>query len=276
MPTAAEIRAAIQAGPQTQDALDEAMMKYTPAQMAAAFPEFGSVGNWNTAAADAQRRLETKATTARREAMFGPGGVAEGQEFYVSPPVDGGPARAKTAAEIEAQRITDLVNQYSGNSKLSQEEINASQAAAQQAVKDGRLSQSAYNFLQYRQGETDPMRQERIGVLQSRDGTNPFDPSLWTMAEESAATAQRRADMFGETPAWNAPNALATQAARNDAADALAAQRAREAAAGPFVAGPGGSAPSGLLTGGTPTAGTPTAGTPTAVSYTHLTLPTSP
>jgi hypothetical protein len=264
MATAAEIRAAILAGPQTQDALDEAMMTYTPAQMAAAFPEYGGIGNFNTAASDAQRRLETKATLARQDAMFGPGGSAQGRSLVVSPDDLANPNQQLTAAQIEAQRLTSLVNQYGGSSRLPQAEIDAAQAAAQQAVKDGRLSQSAYNFLQYRQGETDPMQQVKIGELQSQRGVNPYDQNLWAMGEEAAATAQRRADMFGETPAWNAPNAIATQAARNAAADALAAQRAREAAAGPFVAGPGGSAPSGLLTGGTPTAGTPTAGTPTA------------
>ena len=257
MATAAEIRAAILAGPQTQDALDEAMMTYTPAQMAAAFPEYGGIGNFNTAASDAQRRLETKATLARQDAMFGPGGSAQGRSIVVSPDDLANPNQPLTAAQIEAQRLTSLVNQYGGSSRLPQAEIDAAQAAAQQAVKDGRLSQSAYNFLQYRQGETDPMQQVKIGELQAQRGVNPYGQNMWSMAEESAATAQRRADMSGEATPWNAPNALATQAARNAAQAAADAQRARESAAGPFVAGPGGSAPSGLLTGGTPT-GTPT------------------
>jgi hypothetical protein len=254
------------------------MMTYTPAQMAAAFPEYGGIGNFNTAASDAQRRLETKATLARREAMFGPGGSAQGRSIVVSPDDLANPNQPLTAAQIEAQRLTNLVNQYGGSSQLSQPEINVSQAAAQQAVKDGRLSQSAYNFLQYRQGETDPMRQERIGTLQTRDATNPFDPSLWTMAEESAATAQRRADMFGETPAWNAPNAIATQTARNAAADALAAQRAKESAAGIFTVGPSGNnvVPSGLLTGGTPTITPPPAATGTPTETIRGLLTTAP
>ena len=43
MATAAEIQAELAAGPQTQDALDAALLKYSPAEMAAAFPQFGNV-----------------------------------------------------------------------------------------------------------------------------------------------------------------------------------------------------------------------------------------
>jgi hypothetical protein len=49
MATAAQIRAEIAAGPQTQEALDAALLKYSPAEMAAAFPQFGDVNDYDTA-----------------------------------------------------------------------------------------------------------------------------------------------------------------------------------------------------------------------------------
>ncbi len=56
MATAAEIQAELAAGPQTQDALDAILVKYSPADLAAAFPQFGGEEQYATARAEAERR----------------------------------------------------------------------------------------------------------------------------------------------------------------------------------------------------------------------------
>lgn len=52
----AALRAQIEAGPRTQAALDQAFATYSPAQLAAAFPEFGGVEQYTAAAAEAAAR----------------------------------------------------------------------------------------------------------------------------------------------------------------------------------------------------------------------------
>jgi hypothetical protein len=240
----AALRAAIQAGPQTQDALNEAYMTYTPAQLQAAFPEYGTIENYNAAAAKAYSDMEIKAREAGREAMFGPGGSSQGRSVVVSPDDAANPNRPLTAAEKEAQRLQSLVNGYSGPSKLSQAELDAGKAAAQQAVKDGKLSQADYDFLVWRTNETDPMMQIKIGDVYARQGTNPFSPESWGIAKEANAKTARQNELYAQngiktqTPEWLQPNGLATQKARNDAAAAAAAKAAAEAANSPFRAGP--------------------------------------
>ena len=67
-PTAAEqaaaLRALIKAGPQTQEELDKALLKYSPQQLAAAFPEFGGVPEYTTAAEEARKRAAAAAAAA--------------------------------------------------------------------------------------------------------------------------------------------------------------------------------------------------------------------
>ncbi len=52
----AALRAQLEAGPRTQAALDQAFATYSPAQLAAAFPEFGGVEQYTQAAAEAAAR----------------------------------------------------------------------------------------------------------------------------------------------------------------------------------------------------------------------------
>jgi len=56
MATAAQIQAEIAAGPQTQDALDAILVKYSPAELAAALPQYGGVDDYANARAEAERR----------------------------------------------------------------------------------------------------------------------------------------------------------------------------------------------------------------------------
>lgn len=56
MATAAQIQAEIAAGPQTQDALDAILVKYSPAELAAALPQYGGEADYANARAEAERR----------------------------------------------------------------------------------------------------------------------------------------------------------------------------------------------------------------------------
>ena len=262
------LRAAIQAGPQTQDALNEAFMTYTPAQLQAAFPEFGSVESYNAASGKAYSDMEIKAREAGREAMFGPGGSAQGRSVVTSPDDYSNPNRVLTSAEQEAKRLQDLVSGYKGVSKVPQAEIDAAKAAAQQAVKDGKLSQADYDFLVWRTNEISPMSQQKIGQDYVTQGTNPYSQASWSIAKEANAKAARQAQLYKDnglptqTPDWQTPGYEARQKARDDAAAAAAAKAA--ATPSPFTAGPVVGPTPGLITGNmtTPTK-TPTGGNTT-------------
>jgi hypothetical protein len=93
MATAEEIRAAIQAGPQTQDALDQAFATYTPAQLAAAFPEYGSESDYATASAAAKDR-------AASAAVAGPG-----NDNFVPPP---GTTKQGYSREYTAEQLAGI------------------------------------------------------------------------------------------------------------------------------------------------------------------------
>lgn len=54
--TTEELRAQLEAGPRTQEALDQAFATYSPAQLAAAFPEYGGLEDYTRAAAAAAAR----------------------------------------------------------------------------------------------------------------------------------------------------------------------------------------------------------------------------
>jgi hypothetical protein len=112
MATAEEIRAAIQAGPQTQAALDQAFATYTPAQMLAAFPEYAPASTSNDpnaglrayeAAAEASRARLADTTVA------GPTGGAP----YVAPggSKSSGYSRDYTPAELASIRAVWAGNQ---------------------------------------------------------------------------------------------------------------------------------------------------------------------
>jgi hypothetical protein len=83
MATAAEIRASILAGPQTQAALDQALTTYTPAEMAAAFPEYGGEEQYKTAAKAAAEKAAASSNAAQpsyaeQVAQWRAGAIASG------------------------------------------------------------------------------------------------------------------------------------------------------------------------------------------------------
>jgi hypothetical protein len=264
------LRAAIQGGPQTQAALDAAMLKYTPAQLQAAFPEYGRVSDYNSAAQDAYARQEQKDTEGRRT-----------NPNYVSTAV-GGPVV----------------------SKVPQSEIDAGKAAAQQAVKEGKLSQEDYDFLVWRQNETSGMSQQKISEDYARQGRNPYDPESWKIAKEANANAKSRNDLLAQNgqpvqkPDWTVPGYEARQAQRdkdNAARQAtIAAGQSPNVVAGPVKVTPPTSGPvigpvppptitpppppppTGIINSNrTPPSSTPSTGNPTTPSTGNPTTPTA-
>jgi hypothetical protein len=220
----AALRAAIQGGPQTQDALDIAMMTYTPAQLQAAFPEYGRVSDYNSAAQEAQARQEVKDREARRA-----------DPSYVSV--------AASTPKVSA---------------VPQSEIDAAKAAAQQAVKDGKLSQEDYDFLVWRTNEINPMSQQKIGQDYATQGSNPYDPKNWDIAKEANATAKSKNELYAQNglptqqPDWTVPGYAERQAKRD--ADIAAKNAAQIAGQNPNVrVGPFGGGPT--VGGGNSTAG---------------------
>jgi hypothetical protein len=181
------LRASIQAGPQTQDALDAAMLKYTPAQLQAAFPEYGRVSDYNVAGQEAYNRQEIKDREARRA-----------NPSYVSVAVNG-----------------PVV------SKVPQSEIDAAKAAAQQAVKEGKLSQEDYDFLVWRTNEINPMTQQKISQDYATQGSNPYDQKNWAMAKEANAKTARQNELYAQNGLppqkadWTVPGYEARQAQRD-------------------------------------------------------------
>jgi hypothetical protein len=82
--TPEELRAQIEAGPRTQAALDQAFATYSPAQLAAAFPEFGGVDQYTQAAAEAAARTQAA------QAQSTPAPPADAGGFSAGPTVGPG------------------------------------------------------------------------------------------------------------------------------------------------------------------------------------------
>jgi hypothetical protein len=96
MATAAEIQAELAAGPQTQEALDAALLRYSPAEMAAAFPQFGNVADFNNAAAEAAARAQQNAPAQQDS---GPTLTAEQRDFITW--------QGQQISPVTGQRISD-------------------------------------------------------------------------------------------------------------------------------------------------------------------------
>jgi hypothetical protein len=217
MATAAQIQAEIAAGPQTQAALDAALLKYSPAEMAAAFPQFGNVADFNNATREAAQRVEQQTRIANREAMRAE--MAQtGEEFRIANP--GG----------------DVVIQSTPRPQMSaipQSEVDVARA---------RLTPEQRNFIDWKIEQIDPMQQERIGDQFARSGANPYLDAAG--AQEQIDRAKNRQALFqqaGVTPEanlapWQDPQWREKLKVEQDAR--AAAQEEARRNPGPFVAGP--------------------------------------
>jgi hypothetical protein len=283
MATAEEIRAAIQAGPQTQAALDQAFATYTPAQLAAAFPEYGSEAQYATAAAASKARLED--TT-----VAGPTGGAP----YVAPggSKSSGYSRDYTPAELASIRAVWAGNQNtpaalmkamqdtgvsvkdialavagSGDASTLQGFNNFFTQAGAPAGFGGMyqasdMSANDKSYIDWMLAQPDPLGRGTMADVYKSQGIDPYTNAgviaqaksqnqraadragLITEAGQTPVIYNNTGDPNGQIAAWQNPNWKAAQNARTAA---LAANNAAQTAASPKV----GVGPGGLLTGGT-------------------------
>lgn len=244
----AELRAQIEAGPRTQAALDQALLKYEPAQLAAAFPEFGGVADYNNAAREAYARVQAQEQADSRAAVRADM-AARGEEFRIANP--GGDV------QIESRP-------YPTMSAIPQSEIDAARA---------KLTPEQANFIDWQMRQIDPMQHQKLMDIYARQGSNPYLDGQ--RAQEQIDRAERRFDMFaeagvapGDIAPWMDPNWRTKQDAKDAADEARRQQQLRDAANSPFVTGGGGVVPGPTPGGGggvsptTPGPTTPGPGTP--------------
>lgn len=283
MATAEEIRAAIQAGPQTQAALDQAFATYTPAQLAAAFPEYGGEAQYTTAAAASKARLAdtTVAGPTGGPAYVAPGGSKSSGYSRDYTPAELASIRAvwagnqnSPAALMKAMQDTGvsvkdiaLAVAGSGDASTLQGFNNFFTQAGAPAGFGGMyqasdMSANDKSYIDWMLSQPNPAGPGTLADVYKAQGIDPYtNAGVIAQAKAQNATAASRADFYkqsGQTPviynntgdangqiaAWQNPNWKAAQDARTAA---LAARNAAQTAASPnVVAGPGG-----LLTGGT-------------------------
>lgn len=171
MATAAQIQAEIAAGPQTQAALDAALLKYSPAEMAAAFPQFGNVADFNNAARDAAQRVDQQTRIANREAMR-TDMAQTGEEVRVANP--GG-------------SVTTQGTPRPTMSAIPQSEVEVARA---------RLTPEQQQFIDWQLNQVNSMTGERVGDTFARQGVNPYANPEQAQAQIDRAT--RREDLFAQ------------------------------------------------------------------------------
>ena len=171
MATAAEIQAELVAGPQTQDALDAALLKYSPAEMAAAFPQFGNVADFNNATQQAYARVQQQQQAANRAAVQADM-AARGEEIRIANP--GGSVTTQSTPRP----------QISG---IPQSEVDAARA---------RLTPEQQQFIDWQITQVNSMTGERIGDAYARQGVNPYANPAQAQAQIDRAT--NREELFAQ------------------------------------------------------------------------------
>jgi hypothetical protein len=169
MATIDQIKAEIAAGPQTQEALDAALLKYSPEAMAAAFPEFGNVADYNNAAREAYQRAEQQALAQSREAVRADM-ARNGEEVRVANP--GGSVTTSSAPRPQM-------------SAIPQSEIDAARS---------KLTPEQQQFIDWQLNQVNSMTGERVGDTFARQGVNPYANPAQAQAQIDRAT--RREDLF--------------------------------------------------------------------------------
>jgi hypothetical protein len=171
MATAAEIQAELAAGPQTQAALDAALLKYSPAEMAAAFPQFGNVADFNNATQEAYARVQQQQQAAERAAVRADM-AARGEEIRIANP--GGSVTTQSTPRPQL-------------SAIPQAEVDAASA---------RLTPEQKQFIDWQMNQVNSMTGERIGDTYARQGVNPYaNPQ---QAQEQIDRASNREALFAQ------------------------------------------------------------------------------
>jgi len=222
--TADQIKAELAAGPQTQAALDAALLKYSPAQMAAAYPEFGNVADFNNAAREAAARVEQQQQAANRAAVRADMAVT-GEEFRIANP--GGDVTIQSTPRPTI-------------SAVPQSEIDAARA---------RLTPEQRNFIDWKIEQIDPMQHQRIGDQFARAGVNPYLDAAG--AQEQIDRASNREAAFRQAGVTSETNLRpwTTASTTTPAANTTASTASRTVVGGgtttsPFVIGGGNPTPS--------------------------------
>ena len=224
----AALRASIQAGPQTQEALDAALLTYTPAQLAAAFPEYGNVADYNNATREAYARVEQQRQAANREA-----------------------ARADMAAKGEDVRIANPGGSVTTQSTPPPTMSPIPQSEIDAAKKN--LTPEQLKFIDWQMQQPNPYGSGTLADLYAAQGVNPYaNPA---QAQAQIDRAGRREELFdqagvppGDLRPWNTPTPPGGKGGGGS-------KTPGPTTPGPFVTGP--------VAGPGPTTPTPTPTTPT-------------
>jgi hypothetical protein len=171
MATAAEIQAEAAAMPQNQDALDALLLRYSPAEMAAAFPQFGNVADFNNATQEAYARVQQQQQAAERAAVQADM-AARGEEIRIANP--GGSVTTQSTPRPQL-------------SAIPQAEVDAASA---------RLTPEQKQFIDWQMNQVNSMTGERIGDTYARQGVNPYaNPQ---QAQEQIDRASNREALFAQ------------------------------------------------------------------------------
>jgi hypothetical protein len=223
--TIQKIKTEIASMPQTQASLDTLLLKYAPAEMAAAFPEFGNVADYNNATREAFFRVQQQQQIASRAAVRADM-AAKGETIRITNPGEAAPSSASPFPKMSA---------------IPQSEIDAARA---------RLTPEQRNFIDWQISQTHPLLHRNIGEIFAEQGVNPYlNPS---QAQEQIDRSQSRKDLFsqaGVSPManlaeWNDPNWREKLEAERQAR-AAEQERSRQNP-GPFVIGGGTPASGGI------------------------------
>jgi hypothetical protein len=194
MATAAQIQAEAASMPQTQASLDALLLKYSPAEMAAAFPQFGNVADFNNATREAAQRVEQQQQAANREAVRADM-AAQGEEVRIANP--GGSVTTSNAPRPQM-------------SAIPQSEIDVARA---------RLTPEQQQFIDWQQSQINPMTGRPVSEDFSRQGVNPYlNPSqaqaqIDRAANREALFAQSGVEPGNLRPWTNVPPAAAAPVA---------------------------------------------------------------
>jgi len=205
MATAAQIQAEIAAGPQTQDALDAALLKYSPAEMAAAFPQFGNVADFNNATREAYARVQQQQQAANRAAVRADM-AARGEEFRIANPGGDVTTQGTTRPAMSAVPQTEMA---ASRSKLTKEQAE---------------------FIDWQMAQVNPLTGQRVADDFERQGVNPYADA--SRAQQQIDTAKNRTELLSQAGVstanvapWTDPNWRSQQQAKEDAERARADQQ---------------------------------------------------
>jgi len=222
----AALRAQIEAGPRTQSALDQAFATYTPAQLAAAFPEFGGVEDYTAAAAAAAARnspppaQDTSGFTAGP--MVGPGALPDNytipggtmdqgysrdytpeqrigiNQAYIRSQQDANYGVQGLMADMEKTGVTakDLALSYGINPNSTNQYLIRGGASPEfGGINTDWDTQKQDEFIAWQNSQPNPYGQGTLGDVFKKQGVSDNDPVRRAQAQEIIERQAARAAM---------------------------------------------------------------------------------